>query len=1276
MGHSRSNPRRRDSNVTHRGRPSKRPVQLAAALPGSPSSLEPSSDHSFNSLSHGEHHEAVIPASQREDQELVMGGLDSPAHSLPSEVFESDSDGPAPLNLFVQPDDLRRSARRQSSAAASLAYTEAGEAGQRYQAYKLGVPAHQANHAAARSALQVVSRQPSALRDDAHGGAAESLQAPSFQHAAARKQRSTLPRSASFEGFESAACTYGAADAYVDSNDDDDIPLELAPSNENTSGRGAAQVKYRPSHASNEDTFDFAIIVRAVFNAKQEAQLASARAQADTIMRATAEFRQRVLASSMGNTDEVYPELGEGMLDTHTVPTLSASWAKSPAVRRGDIELETVASEDEAQVAPRHFRGQPSALQRQSGASNADSASESDTASGSDDSEERQARLHRQGRGENRTVHTAGHAHRPHRCAEILDSLRAAGLNAKRVRSLNRQKWLIKVRAPEDRLEIEAERVHLRMRRRDGGWSRFKRANKWAFQPIIEFADACEGVLEERDGTSLFHSSDRQMLLDTILRSSTREGGADLGENSPLGAYVISMFPLHMYQRLFELRNDWLYTWRPTRSDGRFDRIGPARELPVAPTPLPVLRSSSSLIQNVGGLSPHVSGNCCLTALHSMCFVDPEEFEPKASDEPKSNAYQSPARSKTAATGASALQRTPGKSAVNTPGQHTQKSGLPAAQGAAVPPDDNDDHNKLCRFGFCNAICCCCVSLSEPEQAQGRKSTCRPTINALPLKCCRRNRCCLAICCASASVARCGRSASRCCTATWDVPLDKIASYFGEEVAFYFGFMQFYASWLILPSILGIFLFVSQLLAGTIDVFMVPVYSLSVALWSIVFLEMWRAKNMELAHRWGVLNFEQEEATRPQFRGDWVQDRVTGEVYRTYPKWKRAVKYSITIPVTATWVAGITVFMLYVFRTRDEVLAQLEAKYGDPSAGATSFMGHGAGSSNTTEPDDFSLSLASFQALAPYSGHAAWWLAMVAPPIAYGLLIPTLDFLFSKLATRMNSWENHKTQTLHQNFLIAKVFVFRFVNSFVSLYYYAFSDSQSVLQLAVQLAAFMVAGQLWTTLFEMVYPACRRRCAECRFQHKVQRAEQSGVTEGKRGRRLLRHAKSAAWGEARLPEHDSFEAWANVLLTFGFVTFFSWAFPLAPVLAWLRTLAALRITAVNLSYNTRRPIARKASGIGVWFTILQIMSMLALLTNCAHMALASSVWVDYFPNLSSAERMLVVFLLEHVVLAMRVVLGYMLPSTPTTVKTKISQDNFFLSQLNKAAPAGRRLTMF
>jgi hypothetical protein len=62
----------------------------------------------------------------------------------------------------------------------------------------------------------------------------------------------------------------------------------------------------------------------------------------------------------------------------------------------------------------------------------------------------------------------ADQAARVHKCAEILSALRAAGLQAKRVRSLSRRTWLIKIRCAEWRLEVEAEKLRLRMRRRDG----------------------------------------------------------------------------------------------------------------------------------------------------------------------------------------------------------------------------------------------------------------------------------------------------------------------------------------------------------------------------------------------------------------------------------------------------------------------------------------------------------------------------------------------------------------------------------------------------------------------------------------------------------------------------------------------------------------------------------------------------------------------------------------------------------------------------------------
>lgn len=106
---------------------------------------------------------------------------------------------------------------------------------------------------------------------------------------------------------------------------------------------------------------------------------------------------------------------------------------------------------------------------------------------------------------------------------------------------------------------------------------------------------------------------------------------------------------------------------------------------------------------------------------------------------------------------------------------------------------------------------------------------------------------------------------------------------------------------------------------------------------------------------------------------------------------------------------------------------------------------------------------------------------MLLPPVVYGFLIPCLDFIFGRLAILLNDWENHRTHSDYRNHRIAKVFSFRFVNCFISLFYYAFAPHSTLLQLTVQLAVFLVVGQLWNTALEVVLPCLWRRYQECRF---------------------------------------------------------------------------------------------------------------------------------------------------------------------------------------------------
>ena len=683
-------------------------------------------------------------------------------------------------------------------------------------------------------------------------------------------------------------------------------------------------------------------------------------------------------------------------------------------------------------------------------------------------------------------------------CATILAALRAAGLTALRVRSLSRRTWLLKVRAPDWRLELEAEKLRLRMRRTDGGWSKFRRALRGAF------AGACAGGAD--GGGGLFHSSDRQMLIDHIVRCPAREGGAALERGTALGDLVVAMFPLHMRARLEELRSDLLAPWRPQRSAGEWDRVGAVKEEWYAPATL----------------------------------VDVEEGGGAGSAPP--------------------------------PPPPPPPVPSPAPSGAR-----------------------CCTGSGK---AAAPPSACRRALRgAFPVRALYTAFLLLS------RWARCTRRLCGCCCGG-ALPLDRVAAYYGETIAFYFSFTQAYTAWLVAPAVGGALMFVGQLWYGAVVTAYSPAYALLSALWSLAFLEWWRRRSVEQAQRWGTLGQEEEEAVRPGFVGTWKRDAATGEVLRVFPAWRRAAAYAVTVPVTAAVAGALLSGLVLVFSARDHVLAALSraagiaalrgAVAGSPAVAAAVAAGTlppppplpavdlgaslsvawraGLGGFLTSPPREWlpsneaapallaalaeasgaplpllhvGDSTAAFAPLAPPPGGGAlgaspalqwarvetyfssrgdvrWWAAMTVPPAVLGLLLPALDAAFDALSLRLVALENHATESSARASRIAKVFTVRFVGAFASLFWYAFSPSASPTQLAVQLAAYLVVGQVFGAALRLVLPACAAGCAARAHAARLRAAEDSGLTEGRRGARLLRHARADAWREARLPVHDPF----------------------------------------------------------------------------------------------------------------------------------------------------------
>lgn len=69
------------------------------------------------------------------------------------------------------------------------------------------------------------------------------------------------------------------------------------------------------------------------------------------------------------------------------------------------------------------------------------------------------------------------------------------------------------------------------------------------------------------------------------------------------------------------------------------------------------------------------------------------------------------------------------------------------------------------------------------------------------------------------------------------------------------------------------------------------------------------------------------------------------------------------------------------------------------------------------------------------------------------------------------------------------------------------------------------------------------------------------------------------------------------MIQYGFVTLFVAAFPLAPFLALLNNIIEVRLDAMKLTTQWKRPMADRAQDIGTWFFILKAVSKLAVLVN-------------------------------------------------------------------------------
>ncbi|XP_064079852.1 anoctamin-7-like isoform X2 [Macrobrachium nipponense] len=457
-------------------------------------------------------------------------------------------------------------------------------------------------------------------------------------------------------------------------------------------------------------------------------------------------------------------------------------------------------------------------------------------------------------------------------------------------------------------------------------------------------------------------------------------------------------------------------------------------------------------------------------------------------------------------------------------------------------------------------------------------------------------------------------------------PLDHIRDYFGEKIGIYFAWLGLYTGWLLPAAVVGLLVFLYGVMTINLNTpaneicntkgqfKMCPLcnvkfgcktwdlhdicvyarisylfdhpgtvfYAIFVSFWAVSFLEYWKRKSASLAHHWDCTDFqEEEERPRPEFAAKAPceeRNPITGVREPTFPKKIRTKRIMAGVGLIFIMMSLVIIFIVAVIIYR--VLVAIPLFQNDTLRSQA-------------------------QAISSLSG-----------AVVNFIIIMFMGRVYEKLAYRLTTWEMHRTQSEFEDSLTFKVFIFQFVNFYSSIFYIAFFKGRFVgypghyqrilglrnedcsaggclIELAQQLAVIMIGKQVVNNAQEILVPKVKA------WWHKKQ------VKMG--------HKARTRWeADYQLIDNEGlFQEYLEMVLQFGFITIFVAAFPLAPLFALLNNWVEIRLDARKFVCETRRAVSERAQDIGIWFTILDFMAHLAVISNAFLIAFTS----EFLPRL-------------------------------------------------------------
>ena len=468
--------------------------------------------------------------------------------------------------------------------------------------------------------------------------------------------------------------------------------------------------------------------------------------------------------------------------------------------------------------------------------------------------------------------------------------------------------------------------------------------------------------------------------------------------------------------------------------------------------------------------------------------------------------------------------------------------------------------------------------------------------------------------------------------------------YFGQAIAMYYAFYGFFTM-MYLPlafiSLLYTLIYLKSLF-NSYDMY--PTCFLIFAIWNLVIIAKWKRKSEEIQHKWGMKISQDQQKMRNEFKGDEYYSDLDAplEKYR-YTK-TGVISFFIGLPVLLAFVAIVMFSSHYVTLWEDKV--QDEKNY-------------------------FFRFFPSFLR-------------------ALGLVV--IYYIYDHVVIKIAKVGNIKYEDEYEFIIIIRIFLFRFINDFISAFYNVFL-TKNIYRLKVLLYTNIIFRFLAEIVVRISFPIISNYFAKKKYFNKKDISQQEmkednepkesvkdiKIQVGENNSKKIDNRVSFITGKELDNQNkdllnlnpdfiemqnllqkkkELFYDYADIFMIHSLISQFIIIIPFAPLICFIFSIFSQNAKLYLDIFYLKRASPSTCRGIRIWNKLFEFNSIFMTVTNSFlyyyygnnnyfNMKVASNTEISVSSN---EQALMYIVVAEHIILIIQYILKYSFPEVPKWVR--------------------------